>query len=254
MATKPRILSLDIECTPIKGWVWGPYEQNLIRTIQDWYMLSFAYKWVDEKTTHVKALPDYKGYKKGSCNDRALVTDLAELFNQADIIIAHNGDAFDIKKSNARFLAHGIPVPSHYRTIDTLKVARKHFKMTYNKLDTLGEYLGVGKKLPHAGFDLWEGCMNGDPNSWKTMKAYNKQDVVLLEEVYLKLRPWIDNHPNLLTFSEEETVGCTNCASTDLVSHGFRFAQGTKYRRLQCGECGAWVKQSISGKGKISNK
>src|ERR1700719_3656227 len=118
-------------------------------------MLSFAYKIAGEKKVHTRCLADYPGYKKNTEDDKALVTDLWTIFDQADIQIGHNADKFDIKKSNARFLMHKLNPPSPYKTVDTLKIARRAFKLDSNKLDDLGYYLGLGRKLPHTGFHLW---------------------------------------------------------------------------------------------------
>ena len=151
-------------------------------------MLSFAYKWQGSDKIHIHALPDYPLFKKDKENDKHLIEDLHDLFDEADVLIAHNGDRFDIRKSNARFITQGLRPPSPYKSIDTLKAARRFFQFDSNKLNDLGQYLGVGRKLPHTGFDLWSRCMRGEKSAWKTMKEYNARDIVLLERVYEKLK------------------------------------------------------------------
>src|SRR5712664_1179773 len=195
--TSAKILFLDIETAPSLGWVWGKWQQNVIDFKKDWYMLSFAYKWANEDQIHVKGLIDYPGYKRHTENDKALAKDLWKLLDEADIIIAQNGDAFDIPKINTRFLIHGLQPPSPYKTVDTLKIARKAFAFDSNKLDDIGHYLKIGRKLPHTGFHLWKGCMSGDPESWKTMKEYNAHDIDLLEQLYYKVRAWDKQHPQV---------------------------------------------------------
>ncbi len=111
MPSKTRVLFFDIETMAKKIYAWGDYEVNSIETAQHWYMLSFAWKWLGEKQTYVKGLPDYKGYKKDTTNDKLLVQDLWKLFDEADVIVAHNGKSFDIKKSNARFAKHCMQTP-----------------------------------------------------------------------------------------------------------------------------------------------
>jgi uncharacterized protein YprB with RNaseH-like and TPR domain len=204
-------------------------------------MLSFAYKWAHEDDYHVRGLPDYaEHFKQDKECDQKLVTELWELFNQADVIVGHNGDAFDIKKSNARFIIHKLRPPSSYKTIDTLKVARRYFKFTSNRLNDLGQYLGIGVKLPHTGSHLWFSCMEGDPESWELMKKYNVQDVRLLEKVYYELRPWIVNHPNLHLYNEEHGIACPKCGSFNLVKKGFTYTLKTKRQQYRCGDCGGW--------------
>jgi len=198
--------------------------------------LSFAYKWLGEKKIHVHALPDYPAYKRDKECDSDLTAQLWELFDRADIVVAHNGDRFDIRKSNARFLAHGFIPPSPYKSVDTLKLAKKHFRFDSNKLDDLGKYLGVGRKLPHTGPHLWFGCMGGDPKAWALMRRYNAQDVALLERVYLKLRPWATTHPNLSHYSRLDV--CPVCQSNHLKNSGLHYLTSGKKQRRTCLDCG----------------
>lgn len=234
---QPKILLFDIETAPSLGWVWEKWETNVLDFKEEWYLLCFAAKWLNGKMlTH--ALPDFKGYKPGSENDELLVRELWKLFDEADILIAHNGDHFDIRKANARFAYYKLPPPSPYKTIDTLKVAKRFFNFTSNKLDDLGKHLGYGRKLVHTGFNLWQGCMKGDLKAWKHMVRYNKRDVELLEEIYLHFRPWITQHPNVGAFIAD-TV-CPKCGSKNLQPRGFAINTTTKYQRYKCRDCGGW--------------
>lgn len=236
-----NILFYDIETAPILGVAWSKYETTLVWIVEDWYMLSFAWKWGHEKKTHILALPDFPLYQKEPKNDWALISELHELFNKADIVVAHNGDRFDNRKSNARFLKHNIVPTEPYHSIDTLKVARRQFALTSYKLDDLAEYLGLGRKLK-TDKDLWESCMAGDPQAWAKMRRYNKRDVVLLEKVYLKLRPWIANHPGLNVINGRPDA-CPKCG-------GQRMHKGMKYRATntnlyqyyRCMDCGGMAK------------
>lgn len=239
MAGKPKIVFIDIETSPSLGWVWGVWEQNVLEVEQDWFMLSFAVKWNDSKTK-VYALPDYRGYKKNKTNDRLLVLELWNILNSADIVVAHNADAFDIKKANARFLVHGLQPPAPYKTVDTLKLARSKFKFDSNRLDDLARYLGIGRKLATHGKKTWLGCMEGDEKSWRTMVRYNKQDVDLLYELYMRLRPWATNHPNLGLIKDRPNT-CPICGSIGkMQARGYLYTRTSKRRRYQCTHCGGW--------------
>lgn len=237
---QPRVLIFDVETSPNLAFVWGKYEQDVIDFEKEWYMMSFAYKWLDEKKTRVLALPDFDGYKNDKSNDKDLVWELWRLFSEADIIIAHNGDKFDIRKSNAKFLEHSYGPPSPYKTIDTLKIARRHFALNSNKLDDLGKILEVGEKMKHPGFALWKGCMDGNRADWKLMKDYNKQDVILLENIYLKLRPWHPSHPNMGNYGDTEA--CPKCGDGPLHKNGVRRTQTTQYQQYLCSNCGGYVR------------
>ena len=129
-----KILFFDIETAPNMSYVWGQWQQDVIDHVQEWYILCFSYKWEGEKKTHVVSLNDFDLYSKDLENDLNVVQKLWELLDEADIVIGHNSDAFDIKKANARFAYHDLGPPSHYQTVDTLKMARRHFKFNSNPI------------------------------------------------------------------------------------------------------------------------
>jgi uncharacterized protein YprB with RNaseH-like and TPR domain len=236
----PKILFLDIETAPISGLTWGMFDQNVIHVIDPTFILCYAFKWLDKSKVHTKALCDYPGYSKNKKNDKALVSDLWSVLDEADVVVAHNGDAFDIKKTNARFIVHGLNPPTPYKTVDTLKIARRHFKFDSNKLDNIGRYLDVGRKMPHTGKDLWLGCMAGDAKSWRIMRRYNAQDVHLLERVYHKVKAWSPSHPVLTAYSPREAVACPTCLSETVQRRGWNVAKFRKTPRWQCQSCGHW--------------
>ncbi len=237
---KLNVLLFDIETAPSLGWVWGKYEQDVISFEQHWYMLSFAAKWLGTNKMISHALPDFKSYGKDKENDKELVAKLWELIDKADIIIAHNGDEFDLKKCNTRFVVHGMNPPSPYKTIDTLKLARRYFAFESNKLNDLGKMLGLGEKAETGGFKLWLQCMEGDKTAWDNMKKYNKQDVVLLEKVYMKIRAWNKSAPRMT----EDKHNCHCCGSFNTQSRGFNYTKMKKFNRYFCKDCGSWTQAS----------
>jgi uncharacterized protein YprB with RNaseH-like and TPR domain len=243
----PRVAFIDIETAPITAHAWQMFEANLCHVIEPTYILCYAIKWMGQTRIRTRALCDYPGYAKNMKSDKALAADLWKDLDQADIVIAHNGDAFDIKKINSRLVVHGLPRPSPFKTIDTLKIARREFKFDSNKLDNIGRYLQIGRKLPHTGMDLWLGCMNGDPKSWRIMRKYNAQDIVLLENVYEKIKSWDKGHPSMTAY--DDAPGCPTCRSSNVQSRGFNVAKSRKTQRLHCQDCGCWFAGATIKKG-----
>jgi len=238
----PRVVTFDIETAANLVFVWGYYEQNVIKVVRPWYVLTVAYKWLDEKQARVLTLPDYKLFKKEPQNDRELIHAFWEVLDKADIVVGQNSDQFDIKKLNTRFLLHGLPPPSPYKTVDTKKTSKRHFSFINNKLDNLGEELGYGGKMKHEGFELWEKAMEGDPKAFRKMGAYNKRDVILTEKIYVRERPWMTGHPNTNAWTGEEN--CRACQSENIQFRGFDPTAGGKKRRWVCKDCGAWTRDS----------
>lgn len=228
---KPKVLFYDIETSPNLSYTWGKWEQNVIEFKQEWQLLSVAYKWQGEKEVHCVSMADL--------SERQLVKKLHSLFDQADIVVAHNGDQFDQKKARAKFIEFGMSPPSPVKTIDTLKIARSQFAFNSNKLDDLGATLKLGRKAQTGGFSTWLGCMSGKKESWDKMIKYNKQDVVLLEKVYEKLRAWAPSHPHMGALSGDRTL-CPVCASASVQSRGYTVAKVAKKRRMYCTSCTHW--------------
>lgn len=240
-----KILIYDIETSPIVGYTWGTWQQDVIEVLQDWQILCFAYKWYGEKRTHVIAQDDYRDYKPGELDDTNVTRELRRLFNEADVVVAHNGNKFDQKKSQARMMLRGLEPPSPYKQIDTKVVAKRYAALTSNKLDDLGTYFGLGNKVQTGGFKLWTGCMAGDKKAWKKMKKYNKQDVVLLEKVYEKLRPWMANHP-AMNIEVGNEGACPKCGVKGRMQRrGFSTTKTNKYQQYQCMACGGWSRRRL---------
>jgi uncharacterized protein YprB with RNaseH-like and TPR domain len=236
---QPRVIFYDVETAPSLGYYFDPYKEgNIVSTVQSWFMLSFAHKVQGEKKIHYHCLADYPGYSRNKTCDKALTADLHRLvFSSADVLIGHNIDRFDSRKSKARFLAHGLPPTPPVKTIDTLKIARRVFKMDSNRLAAVGEYLGLGGKVVTTGWKLWEACIGGDLKSWRQMGTYNRRDVELLEQVYDRLAPWHPSHPKLTAHGID---GCPSCKSIKVQARGWNIAKATKKPRLQCQNCGHW--------------
>lgn len=229
----PYTALIDIETSPGLGWSWGRRETDILRVKQDWELLSFAWKELGRGKVNCYARPDFKDK-----TDKALTRAAWGILDSSDVVIGHNLDKFDHRKLRAKFVEHRLPPPRPYKTIDTLKIARKHFAFSSNKLNDLAQTLGVGAKMRTGGLDLWFDCMDGDPAAWRKMVAYNKRDVVLLESVYERLKAWHSNHPNMPLHSG--MAGCPVCSSINLQRRGYVVSKVTKSPRWQCMDCGAW--------------
>jgi len=237
----PKIILIDIETSPLTTYTWSAFEDNALKILEFSKIMSVAYKDLHSPTVSCKAVADYKGYKKGEINDEKLVREIWEVLDKADIVIAHHGDRFDLPKLNSRFVYYGLTAPSYYKSIDTKKIASRYFKFDSNSLNNLSAYLSLGAKAETGGFSLWDKCIQGDKDAWKKMKAYNVYDVVLLEKVYLTLRPFMENHPNLNIISgSTEAHACHTCQSKNTVKQGFKITVTGKKQRYQCNDCGAW--------------
>lgn len=240
---KPKILHFDIETLPMVGTLWSLWEQQVgyNQLLEDWVMASWSAKWHDEEYVYSFSLSDSGNHVDH--NDFIIIEELVKLIEQADMVVAHNGDKFDIKKLRTRMIYHGMPPLSPVKQYDTLKTARRLFKFSSNRLDYLGDFLGVGRKIDTGGHRLWMRCLAGERSAFSEMAEYNRQDVILLEDVYKALQPWDSSRLNVNLFDVAGTdVRCSNhdCQSKKVQSRGTYVNNRGVYRRFQCQDCGAW--------------
>jgi DNA polymerase elongation subunit (family B) len=251
--TQPRILIIDVETAPKIAYVWRFWKENISpkQVKQHGHIMSFAAKWLGE--------PEVFYVENRKEDDTFIVSQLCSLLDEADMAVAHNGEQFDFKQIRARALVHGIKPPSPFKVIDTLKIAKREFGFPSNSLEYLTTILGTKKKKTshkaYPGFELWLACLRGDDAAWAEMKAYNIDDVLSLEELYLKLRPWDTAHPSLVPYAGnplEEPV-CPKCGSKHLQKRGFAYTGVGKYHRLQCQGCGGWSRSRFTLNKKDEN-
>lgn len=248
----PNILILDIETAPIKAYVWSLWKQNvsLDQIESNWFMLTWSAKWLYSAEVLSDAVTPEEVLEE---DDKRIVTSLWDLLNKADIVIAHNGMAFDIPKINGRILIHGLPPTRPYQQIDTLLISRKQFGFSSNKLEALARMFGM-KGKDKTEFMLWVNCLKGDPQAIIQMETYNRQDVVVLEEVYLRMRPWIKGHVNLGVYSDGSRPLCPNCGSHKVHEDGgYYFTPAGRYKTLVC-ECGNISRSRTSDMTKVERK
>lgn len=235
----PRILLFDIETAPMMAFVWKLWKENvgLPQIVSDWFILCWSAKWLYSPDIITERLSSEEALAQ---NDGRIVKDLWELVNKADIVIAYNGVAFDIPKINSRFLVHGLPPTKPYFSVDPCLVAKKQFGFSSNKLDALAQHFGIPLKLD-TDFDLWRKCYNGDEKSLEYMATYNKRDVEILEEVYLRMRPWIKGHPNIGNILSSDKPSCSICGSSNLIKleGEYYYTSVGKYELFKCVDCGA---------------
>lgn len=247
MSNEPKILLFDIENAPNTAYIWGLWQEVISQDMldQNWFMLCWAAKWLGSKEIYTSALVDFpKNYKQNKEDDKLILQKLWKLLDEADIVIAHNGKNFDVRKANARFIMNNMQPPSPFKVVDTLQEARRHFFFTSNKLNDLGRYLKVGQKVETGGFKLWKQCMEGDLKAWEKMVRYCKNDIILLEKIYLKLRPYMHTHPRTDIYINANDLCCPKCNSKNIKKEGFSYTASYKYQRYSCNVCHGWFRDN----------
>lgn len=235
MTPGPAILFWDTETAPLIGCHWGLYEQNISypNVIQDWFIISAAWKWQgSKKTNSVSVLDDPKRFLKNHADDYYVVKAVHDAISEADIIVAHNNDGFDYKKFMARVIYHKLPPIKRLLMVDTLKEARR-YAFSSRKLDDLCSHLSLARKLQNEP-GLWPRAASGDKGAIRAIVRYNNRDIPPLEQLYDRLLPYMPRHPNHNLFRGDGVECCPNCGSTVFKKKGFRYTSVGKFQSFEC--------------------
>lgn len=239
----PRILFFDIETTPMRSYVWGRYKQNIYQpyVLSESYILTYSAKWIDGDDVMFGYInPEEVAHE----NDSRIVKELIDLFNEADIVVGHNSDRFDIPIVKTRALYNGIAPPKPFRSYDTLKAVKRNFRFSSNKLNDVCEYLGIGSKHDDGGFETWKGYMDGDETAINTMVYYNIGDVDLLYNLYMFIRGFDRLHPNVGVYHHHSfTPICPCCGSENITkTEKFIYTNLSAFEAYHCDDCGKWFR------------
>ena len=246
---KPKILHYDIETSLAKSYHFQQWKVDLSQKqkIQESHLLSHAWAWGDgEVVGSVLTVEEMLNH-----DPERLVLECWSLLDNCDILVAHNGKRFDVKKVNSYFLQYGMPPPSPYKVIDTLLIAKAKFALPFNSLAYLAEFLNVEQKIDTGGINLWIRCDKGDPEALQSMLEYNMGDITTLRCVYNHLISWSNDNVNVALYSDHGT-SCPHCDSDDvsLINGKHAYTAAQKYSVYRCNECGAVLRSKTKeGKG-----
>lgn len=246
---RPRTLLFDIETSLQPVAVFQLANNDWINPdniLSERHLISVCWKWLGEPTIHsVSLLDDPARFNRDPHDDFYVAKVFHGILSEADVVVGHNSNSFDLKYLKTRMLVHGFPVLPPIASLDTYLVLKKHFMLNSNKLDYAAKLLKVGKKMDTPK-GLWLDVLRGDRKAIKTMTAYNRVDVDILEKVFKKLQPYMDNHTNRELFGG---TGCPRCGSTKFQSRGVHRAITRVYQRFCCNKCGGWFRKLKSETG-----
>lgn len=239
----PRVVLFDLEILPnleeaLKSWTSLSAYPGITLRASITSILCCGWKVLGEKKTHCINAWDFPRWKKSVNDDRAVVEAIYEVLKDADCVVTHNGKRFDWKFLQTRLLFHGLPPLPRIHHVDTCAEAKKNIFVLNNRLNTLAQFFTEDEKLEHDGWKLWVQCHGREKKALKVMEEYCKQDVAVLEKIFLKLRPMITSLPNYNLFNPAKEMVCPNCGSTRLTGNGYRITRTRRYKRVRCQDCG----------------
>lgn len=229
-----KILVLDIETSPNLAHVWqlwGDQHIGLTQLMEPTTMLCWAAKWHGEDEVLFGAM-----WQKGG--PARMVRRLHALLDDTDVVVHFNGKSFDVPHINREVAQLGMWPPSPFKQVDLLHAVRKNFKFPSNKLAHVAPALGCEAKAETGGHELWVQVMAGNKEARATMERYNKQDVVVTDQLYVKLLPWLTGHPNRRLYDGD--AGCPRCGSEHIQRRGFAYTGAGMFVKYQCMSCGTY--------------
>lgn len=237
VAKHVRLLTLDIETRPMITYGWGLFKQfhSIDQIVDHGGLLCFAAKWLG--SNEVLFWSERDGHD-------TMVQAAWDVMSQADVLVTYNGFKFDVPKLNNEFLLSGLGPTAPFKHVDLMRSNRRQFQLASRKLDYLAQRTGTGHKTHHTGFQLWTDCMAGDEKAWALMERYNKQDVRLTEQLYLKLLPWLVDQPHIAVMAGD-TSGwrCPHCGSAKVTNYGKKVhAFVRSYQLMRCADCLGWAR------------
>lgn len=253
----PKILILDVETAATLAYCFGRWDINLSQdniSKEGGWILCFSYRWLGSDKVQSRYLTRSE---VKNMDDSRIVLHLFDLFEQADFVVAHNGKSFDHKVIQTRVLANDLPPLPTVKIIDTKLIAKKYLRLPSNKLDSIGEYFGLGRKLDTSGIKLWIDVQSGDTEAMKNMVEYCEQDVNLLYDVFLKVAQLgLATDINLGLYFDDTDPHCVSCGSTDIEATGRTVKTSvSEFNEFRCNDCGSVMRdrKSITTKEKRKN-
>lgn len=205
-------------------------------------ILCIGFKEVGVGRAEVMSLMDYNFDARDLFKaEKQLLKDVSKRMLEADVWLTHYGQRFDIPYINSRLLYHNLPtLPTTFPHIDTWKVARNTLKLSSNRLKSISTFLGTDDEKNAIRPGIWVRALGGHEPSMRYIVDHCRLDVLVLEEVYNRIRCLVTEHPNKGLI--DGRGGCTICGSLHIQKRGFHVTRTRKYQRFQCQDCGGWSK------------
>lgn len=228
-----KLLVLDIETTSLDA--------------NRGHILCAVAKWVGEKKLYKWRLDESDGYgtSPGSYfDDSSIVLRIKELVEDADAVIAYYGGygRFDIPFVNTRLISNGLEPLPPVTVIDPHKAARSKLKLARNTLDAVSTLFQTNTRKGFVPWEHWLQAQYGNKKSMKLLLDYCSKDVIALEELYIKIRGLITDHPHVGTHikGSDPRGQCIACGSNSSQSRGSRRTRLYEIYRRSCNKCGSF--------------
>jgi uncharacterized protein YprB with RNaseH-like and TPR domain len=221
--SKPRILFWDLETSNLDADFGS--------------ILCVGYKWADENKVNIISIDSFARFAEDPTDDREVVRAFLKVYSQADISVTYFGGLgnFDLPFFQAKILEHGFALPKKVEMLDLFYTAKSNLKISRKSMKNVAKFLKLKNQkedFPLEG-KVWRRARAGHAPSLRYVYKHCVLDILVLEELYYKLRPLIRTHPRL--------GPCRFCGSDRIQRRGIAVCRAERTRqRIQCQECAAW--------------
>jgi uncharacterized protein YprB with RNaseH-like and TPR domain len=125
-------------------------------------------------------------------DDRELVKQTCALVREHDVIVAHNGNRFDIPMLRTRALRWHLSPLKDVKLVDPCQIAWRKFKLRSNRLGAIADFVGIKDKKTPLDMSLWADVMlNGSKYGMNKIVEHCEADIRVLSGVLAFVKPFI---------------------------------------------------------------
>lgn len=131
-------------------------------------------------------------------HEKNLLVKLLKRLETYDVIVTWSGRGFDTPFLTTRLLKHGLsPLPLLTKVhLDLNEVVRSRLRLTFTYLDHVCDFFGIERDKGPMGLEvpqLFVKALEGDDSAFKSIRDHCLDDLKVTREVFLKLRPLLEN-------------------------------------------------------------
>ncbi len=230
----PKIMILDIESSGLKADFANCF--------------CFGYMWHGAKQAHILSTLDVVDTCKScrrvdTAQDAKLMKLVYDKISEADMVVTWYGKVFDWKFLNTRMLEAGLPPLPDLPHVDLLFTAKHHLALTSNRLANVQEFLRLPTAKTQLTKRVWRRAQAGHVGDIKYIIDHCIKDVLVLDQTYQKLKPYVRQHPRVGAAAQK---GCRVCGGAVMKRGQAMTVLKGERQRVQCKTCGAWETRPAS--------
>lgn len=223
-----REIFFDMEKSPYLGWFYRsnkPQFINYNQIIQHDFIPSIQWQFEGEKKPSCYTMvDDLKHFKKDPTNDKLVVMKAAELIDQCDVMVIHNGKRFDWPEFLRKLKFHRLPAVRKPYIFDTLTESKKENNFS-NSLKNVADYYGLTPKGENDSdpAKLIFGSIDERIIHIKKLAKYGLKDIAPMREYYHLSKGYSESVPHI---KEGKGVCCCYCGGQNYQNRGETYLKG----------------------------